>query len=67
MVKVPHIALSHVQQVLMLAGLITYFAPMLGSVETGLRAFAQVSAHSQENVTIAYEVMNASAAAVDLD
>jgi len=47
--------------------LITYFAPVLGSVETGLRASAHVSALSQAGVTIAYEVFNASSNAVDLD
>ena len=51
----------------MLATLITYFAPMLGSVKSGLLSFAEVAAPSQAGVTIAYEVFNASSNAVDLD
>ena len=51
----------------MLTMLITYFAPMLGNVETGLRALAHVSATSQAGVTIAYESFNASSNAVDSD
>ena len=67
MVTTGHIALSHIQRVLVLTMLITYFAPMLGSVETSLRAFAHVSAPSQAGVTIAYESFNASSNAVDFD
>jgi hypothetical protein len=62
MIAAPHIALLHIQRVLMLAGLLTYFAPMMGSVESSLLERAALSASSHENVTIAYEVMNASAA-----
>jgi hypothetical protein len=51
----------------MLTVLITYFAPMLGGVEMSLRALAQHSPAPQENVTIAYEVMNTSATAINLD
>ena len=51
----------------MLTMLITYFAPMLGSVETGLRALAHGSAPSQAGVTIAYEEFNDSSNAVDFD
>ena len=58
MVTTSHISLLHFQRVLMLAMLITYFAPMLGSVETGLRALAHVSEPRQAGVTIAYEVFN---------
>ena len=51
----------------MLTLLVTYFAPMLGSVETGLRALAHGSAPSQAGVTIAYEVFNDSSNVVELD
>jgi len=51
----------------MLTMLISYFAPMLGSVEIGLRALAHGSAPSQAGVTIAYEVFNNSSKVVDLD
>lgn len=67
MVTASHIAHSHIQRVLMLTALITYFAPMLGGVEVSLRALAHLSIPSQENVTIAYEVMNTSATAINRD
>ena len=67
MVTTSHIVLLHIQRVLMLTMLITYFVPMLGSVETGLRALAHGSAPSQAGVTIAYESFNASSNAVDSD
>ena len=51
----------------MLRMLITYFAPMLASVETGLRALAHVSAAPQAGVTIAYEVFHDTSNVVDLD
>ena len=67
MVTASHIAHLHIQRVLVLATLVTYFAPMLGSVESGLHSFAEVAAPSQAGVTIAYEVFNASPNAVELD
>ena len=67
MVTIPHLVPSHIRRVLMLTMLITYFAPMLGSVETGLRALAHVSAPSQAGVTIAYEVFSDSSNVVDFD
>jgi hypothetical protein len=42
----------------MLTMLITYCAPMMGSVETGLQALAHVTEQSKAGVTIAYEVFN---------
>ena len=51
----------------MLTLLITYFAPMLGSVETGLRALAHVSEPPQAGVTIAHEVFHDTSNVVDLD
>ena len=51
----------------MLTMLITYFAPMLGSVETGLRALTHVSEPSQAGVTCAYEVFNDCSNVVDID
>lgn len=67
MVTTSHIALKRIRRVLVLTMLITYFAPMLGSVESGLHSFAEVAAPSQAGVTIAYEVFNASSNGVDLD
>ena len=67
MVATSHIAHLHIQRVLVLTMLITYFAPMLGSAETSLRALAHGSAPSQAGVTIAYESFNASSNAVDSD
>ena len=51
----------------MLTMLVTSFAPMLGSVETGLRALAHGSAPSQAGVTIAYGVFNNTSNVVDFD
>ncbi len=51
----------------MLAALVTYLAPMLGSVEVSLHALAYASVSSPENVTVAYEVMNPPAAVVDFN
>ena len=51
----------------MLAVLITYLAPMLGSVEVSLHALAYASVSSPENVTVAYEVMNPPATVVDFN
>ena len=67
MVTTSHIALTHIQRVMTLAVLITYFAPMVGSVEVSLRALAYASTSSQENVTVAYEVMDPPSVAVDFD
>ena len=67
MVTTSHIDFSHIQRVLMLAALITYLAPMLGSVEVSLRAFVYASVSSPENVTVAYEVMNSPAVVVDFN
>ena len=67
MVPTSHKGVSHIQRVLMLTMLITYFAPMLGSVETGLRALAHGSAPLQAGVTIAYEEFNDSSNVVDPD
>jgi hypothetical protein len=67
MVAASHVVLSHFQQVLMLAALLTYFAPLWGSIEASLHAFAYISVPSNENVTVVYEVMNAPAAVVDFD
>ena len=67
MVSSGHISLLHIQRVLMLTMLITYLAPMLGSVESGLRALAHISETSQAGETIAYEVFNNSSNAVDFD
>ena len=51
----------------MLTMLVTYFAPMLGSVETGLRALADVSELPKAGVTIAYEMFNDSSNVVYID
>ena len=67
MVTTSHIAVLHIRRVLLLTMLITYFAPVLGSVETGLRSFAEVAAPAQAGVTVAYEVFNTSSNVVDLD
>jgi hypothetical protein len=67
MVTTSQVAFFRVRRVLMLAMLITYFASMLGSVETGLRALAHVSVPLQGGQTIAYEVFNASSNTVALD
>ena len=67
MVPTSHKRGSHIRRVLLLTMLVTYFAPMLGSVETGLRALAHGSAPTQRGVTIAYESFNASSNAVDFD
>ncbi len=67
MIPAHHIAFLHIQRVFLLAGLLTYFAPMLGSIETSLLARATLVVSSHENVTIAYEVMNASPVSQDIN
>jgi len=67
MVTAPHMVFAHIRRVMTLAVLITYFAPMVGSVEVSLRALAYASTSSQENVTVAYEVMDPPSVSVDFD
>jgi hypothetical protein len=67
MVRTSHKGVSHIQRVLMLTMLITYFAPILGSVEIGVQALTHILAPSQTGVTIAYEEFNDSSNVVNLD
>ena len=56
-----------IEQVLVLAAILLYWAPILGNLETMLFSPAQASVLAQKNVTVVYEVMDSSVATVDFD